>query len=212
MTREEYCSENWEFPFVLYKPYSETKGLPLIIQLHGAGEVGNGGEDLHKVDIHGLSRILGEDAAYPCLFVMPQCPEDSFWAAEIYNIHSFILKIINYFQVDSGRVYLTGLSMGGFGTWLTACRFPKTFAAIAPICGGGMVWKVPALDMPVWAFHGTEDETVYPSETMNMIQKLRKTRPNDPGIKMTLLDNVGHNAWDYAYNEELINWLLSHKR
>ena len=102
--------------------------------------------------------------------------------------------------------------MGGYGTWLTACRFPQTFAAIAPVCGGGMVWKVPVLDMPVWAFHGTQDQAVYPSETMNMIQRLRQSRPEDPEIKMTLLDNVGHNAWDYAYNAALVDWLLSKTR
>lgn len=212
MIREEYCSSEWEFPFVLYKPASCTMDMPLIVQLHGAGEVGSGGEELYKVDIHGFSAILGEKAEFPCLFVMPQCPSDSFWAAEILNIHSFIQKLVTHFCVDFHRVYLTGLSMGGFGTWLTACRFPKTFAAIAPVCGGGMVWKVPVLDMPVWAFHGTQDETVYPSETMNMIKKLRQARPGDPDIKMTLLDNVGHNAWDYAYKEELVTWLLSKER
>lgn len=212
MIREEFDSKGLGFPFVLYRPAKMSDNLPMIVQLHGAGEVGNGGNELYKVDVHGLSHILGEDAHFPCLFVMPQCPIDSFWAAEILNIHSFIQKAIEYFHADKQRVYLTGLSMGGYGTWLTACRFPQTFAAIAPVCGGGMVWKVPVLDMPVWAFHGTQDQAVYPSETMNMIQKLRQSRPEDPEIKMTLLDNVGHNAWDYAYNAALVDWLLSKTR
>lgn len=212
MIREEYCSGSWEFPFVLYRPAELSAGLPLIVQLHGAGEVGDGGAELHKVDIHGLSHIMDTDSDYPCLFVMPQCPSDSFWAAEILNIHSLIQKIIAHFCVDTKRVYLTGLSMGGYGTWLTACRFPNTFAAIAPICGGGMVWKAPVLDMPIWAFHGTEDQTVYPTETINMIHKIRQFRENDSEIKMTLLDGVGHNAWEYAYNEDLVTWLLSKER
>ncbi len=212
MIREEYSPNNLEFPFVMYKPSCCTHNMPVIIQLHGAGEVGNGGDDLPKVDLHGLSHILGPEVEYPCLFIMPQCPPDSFWAAEILNLHCFIQKLITLFDIDRSRIYLTGLSMGGYGTWLTACRFPQTFAAIAPICGGGMVWKVPVLDMPVWAFHGTQDQTVYPSETMNMIQKLREVRPDDPEIKMTLLDNAGHNAWDHAYTDELVSWLLSKHR
>lgn len=212
MIRKEFDSAAWDFPFVMYTPTKADTKLPLIVQLHGAGEVGNGGEDLFKLDIHGFSHILTQEAEYPCLFVMPQCPADSFWAAEILNLHSFIQKIIARFNADPTRVYLTGLSMGGYGTWLTACRFPQTFAAIAPICGGGMVWKVPVLDMPVWAFHGTQDAAVYPSESMNMIAKLRSVRPDDPNIKMTLLDNVGHNAWDYAYNADLIRWFLNFNR
>lgn len=212
MIRREYDSTAWDFPFVLYAPAKSDSELPIIIQLHGAGEVGDGGKDLCKVDVHGFSHILTTEADFPCLFVMPQCPSDSFWAAEILNLHRFIQKVVVHFHADPSRVYLTGLSMGGYGTWLTACRFPKTFAAIAPICGGGMVWKAPVLDMPVWAFHGTQDATVYPSETMNMIQKLRSVRTEDPTIKMTLLDNVGHNAWEYAYNESLIHWFLNYSR
>ena len=212
MIRKEFDASQWELPFIVYAPSHIDAHMPMIIQLHGAGEVGNGGEDLYKLDIHGFSHIMTPEAEYPCLFVMPQCPVDSFWAAEIPNLHSLIQKLIAHFDADPSRIYLTGLSMGGFGTWLTACRFPKTFAAIAPICGGGMVWKVPVLDMPVWAFHGTQDAAVYPSETMNMIAKLRSVRPDDPTIKMTLLDNVGHNAWEYAYNETLIDWFLSYRR
>ena len=212
MIRSEFQAENWGFPFVSYKPSNSTQKLPMVIQLHGAGEVGYGGDDLYKVDIHGFSHILTEDADYPCIFVMPQCPSDSFWAAEILNLHNFIQKLIIHFDADPARIYLTGLSMGGYGTWLTACRFPQTFAAIAPVCGGGMVWKAPVLDMPVWAFHGSQDDAVYPSETMNMVKKLRQSRPNDPDIKMTILDGVAHNAWTYAYNEDLIQWFLTHQR
>ena len=102
--------------------------------------------------------------------------------------------------------------MGGFGTWYTALRHPQLFAAIAPVCGGGMVWNAGVLDMPVWAFHGTEDEVVYPSETINMIHKIRTTGLNKQEVKMTLLDNVAHNAWDYAYKQELYDWLLSKSR
>lgn len=212
MIREEFNGNGWEFPFVLYRPSKVTENMPLVVQLHGAGEVGSGGEDLYKVDLLGISHIMTEEAEYPCLVVLPQCPLDSFWAAEIPNIHRFIQHVTAHFHTDEKRTYLTGLSMGGYGTWLTASRYPQMFAAIAPVCGGGMVWRCYALDMPIWAFHGTEDATVYPTETLNMIQKLRTLRPNDPEIKATFLDGVGHGAWDYAYTEELLSWLLSKKR
>lgn len=93
--------------------------------------------------------------------------------------------------------------MGGYGTWYTALRYPQMFAAIAPVCGGGMVWNAGVLDMPIWAFHGTEDAVVYPIETFNMIRKIRSGACENE-VKMTMLDKVGHNAWEYAYQEELL--------
>ncbi|MBQ8184315.1 MAG: prolyl oligopeptidase family serine peptidase [Lachnospiraceae bacterium] len=212
MIREEYYSAQWQFPFVVYRPNECKRNLPLIVQLHGAGEAGNGKEQLHLVDVNGFSKMLVQDGEYPCIFVMPQCSPESFWAAEVPNIYEFIKAVIQKYEVDEDRVYLTGMSMGGYGTWYTALRYPELFAAIAPVCGGGMVWRAGALKMPIWAFHGTEDTTVYPSETMNMIAKIRTVGTNKNEVKMTILDNVGHNAWDYAYTAELLEWLLSHRR
>lgn len=209
MIREEFQAGQWQFPFVVYHPEKMSENLPMIIQLHGAGERGNGQEELERVDVHGFSKMLQQGGEYPCIFVMPQCSPESFWAAEVPNIYGFIQAVKRYYQADDKRIYLTGLSMGGFGTWYTALRYPQLFAAIAPVCGGGMVWNAGVLDMPIWAFHGTEDETVYPSETINMIHKIRTTGLNKQEVKMTLLDNVAHNAWDYAYQQELYDWLLS---
>ena len=209
MIREEFQAGQWQFPFVVYHPETMNENLPMIIQLHGAGERGNGQEELERVDVHGFSKMLQQGGEYPCVFVMPQCSPESFWAAEVPNIYGFIQAVKRYYQADEKRIYLTGLSMGGFGTWYTALRYPQLFAAIAPVCGGGMVWNVAVLDMPIWAFHGTEDETVYPSETINMIHKIRTIGVNKQEVKMTLLDKVAHNAWDYAYQQELYDWLLS---
>ena len=211
MIREEISMDNFEFPFVIYRPTEMKDTLPLVVQLHGAGEVGNGGDELYKVDINGLSHLMTDDIEYPALFVLPQCPKDSFWVAEIQKIHSFISKIIQKYNVDERRIYLTGLSMGGYGTWYTALRYPEMFAAIAPVCGGGMMWRADVLDMPVWAFHGTEDTVVYPTETENMIKAICcDTHKKD--VKMTMFDGVGHNSWEYAYAPELIEWLLSKSR
>ena len=211
MIRKEFQTEERLFPFVAYFPKKIDGLLPLVVQLHGAGERGNGENDLEKVDIHGFSNMLQGNKEYSCVFVMPQCRKESFWAAEVPNIYKFILNIIDEFAIDTKRIYLTGLSMGGYGTWYTAMRYPEMFAAIAPVCGGGMVWNAAVLDMPIWAFHGTEDELVYPTETLNMIQKIRRNSPTNE-VALSMLDNVGHNAWDYAYNEELLKWLLSKSR
>ena len=208
MVRKEYNDSAWEFPFVIYEPNAMQENLPLIVQLHGVGESGNGGEDLAKVDKNGFSKMLLQGTELPCIFAMPQCSRESFWVAEIQNIYQFIQKLIDKYHIDTNRIYLTGLSMGGYGTWYTALRYPNLFAAIAPVCGGGMVWRSGTLRMPIWAFHGTEDPTVSVSETMNMVQKIR-TLGENLDVKMTLLDGVRHNAWAYAYNQELAEWLLS---
>ena len=99
--------------------------------------------------------------------------------------------------------------MGGYGTWYTSLRYPKMFAAIAPVCGGGMAWNAGVLKMPVWAFHGAIDDVVSVTQSDEMVEGIKK---NNGNVKYTRLENVGHNVWINAYNKELMNWLISHKR
>ena len=209
MNRFEHREEKWEFPFVEYSPENmgEEK-LPLIVQLHGAGERGCGGQMLGLVDEHGFSKIFKE-TEYACIAVMPQCPKDTFWAARVESLISFVERLIREYPVDPDRVYLTGLSMGGFGTWFTAMAKPELFAAIAPVCGGGMAWNAMVLKMPIWAFHGAEDPIVHPRNSDEMVENL-KARGYD--VTYSRLEGVKHNAWDYAYTPELLEWLLSKKR
>lgn len=207
MKRTEHREEKWEFPFVAYGCDDAEKKLPIIIQLHGAGERGNGKEDLNLVDVHGFAKHLKTND-YECLFVMPQCPADTFWAARIESIIKFVEQLKDEFNVDSDRVYLTGLSMGGYGTWFTAMARPDLFAAIAPVCGGGMAWNAGVLTMPVWAFHGAEDTVVSVTQTDEMIARLKQSNKD---VTYTRIEGVGHNAWDYAYNDELIEWMLCKK-
>ncbi len=209
MIREEHRENNWQFPFVLYKPENGEGQLPMVIQLHGAGERGRGGEDLALVDVHGFSKYVKDDDSHKCMLVMPQCPPDSFWAAKVESIVAFIEQLIEVYDIDKSRVYLTGLSMGGFGTWYTAMARPDLFAAIVPVCGGGMAWNAGVLRMPVWAFHGTADPAVAVSHSDMMVEALKRCGRD---VKYTRMEGVGHNVWDYAYNLELLDWLLSHQK
>ena len=200
-----HSDPDFGFPFISYMPENISEHPALIVQLHGAGERGNGGSDLDKVLVHGFSHIVNDDNLKDCILVMPQCPQDSFWVAKIERLKSFIENIVNVYSVNTDRIYLCGLSMGGFGTWYAAMAYPKLFAAIAPCCGGGMAWNAGVLKMPIWTFHGKEDTVVSPNQTLEMIEKLKDINPN---FKYTLYDGVGHDSWTKAFSEELLEWLL----
>ncbi|MBQ3141336.1 MAG: prolyl oligopeptidase family serine peptidase [Clostridia bacterium] len=208
MKRIEHREQQWAFPFVEYSPTNGGKKLPLVIQLHGAGERGNGLEELVYVDRLGFSKFIA-DKEIDCLFVMPQCTQDTFWVAHIESVLKFIDQIKAAYDVDEDRIYLTGISMGGYGTWYTAMARPSQFAAIAPVCGGGMAWNAPILKMPVWVFHGDCDGTVSTVQSDEMVESLRKAGTD---VTYTRLPGVGHNAWDYTYDQVLLDWLLSKKK
>lgn len=208
MITSKIITKDFEFPFIVKTPKEMKKNLPLIVQLHGAGERGNG-DNLDIVQIHGFSNVITDDREIDCILVEPQCPSDSFWAANVPYIKSFIEKLIKKYECDEKRVYLTGLSMGGYGTWFTAMAYPQMFAAIAPCCGGGMPWNASVLTMPVWAFHGGKDDVVMPYETENMVNSMKKAGLSP---KMTIFPEYGHNSWEKAYSEELLNWLLQQSK
>ena len=194
------------FPYIAYIPDNISSHPALLIQLHGAGERGNGGNDIDKVLIHGFPNIVNDSNLNNCILIMPQCPVNSFWVAKIESIRKFIDEIILKFSVDTNRVYLCGLSMGGFGTWYTAMAYPELFAAIAPCCGGGMAWNAQTLQMPIWAFHGLNDTVVSPNHTIEMVEALKSTNLN---LKYDLYEGVGHGSWGKAFSEQTLNWILS---
>lgn len=142
---------------------------PLMLFLHGAGERG---DDLQLVKRHGVAKIVEEQPAFPLLVVSPQCPPTEAWAPE--PLLALLDDIEQHYDVDPERLYVTGLSMGGFGTWAVAIAAPDRFAAVAPICGGDPSRVGVLRHLPVWAFHGARDPIVPLQRTVEMVEALRQ--------------------------------------
>ena len=170
-------SDEFGFPFIAYIPDHVSDHPALLLQLHGAGERSSDPKDLDLVLFHGFSKVVNDDNLGDCILVMPQCPADSFWVAKIETLRRFIDCIADGYSIDRTRIYMCGLSMGGYGTWYTAMAYPDLFAAILPCCGGGMAWNAEVLQMPIWAFHGREDDDVSVSETLMMAEALERCNP-----------------------------------
>lgn len=181
---------------------------PLVLFLHGAGERGS---DLDLAAVHGPPRLADAGHEFPFILVTPQCGESSQWVAELSTLSGLVDEVVSTHRVDPARVSVTGLSMGGFGTWSLAVRYPDRFAAIAPICGGlWMQSAAPIRHVPVWAFHGDADDVVPISASEEIITELRSL---DADVRFTRYAGVGHDSWTETYdNPELYEWLLSHRR
>jgi predicted peptidase len=198
-----------ELHYLLFLPSTyavHPQRWPLMLFLHGAGERG---DDLQLVKRHGVAKIVEEQPAFPLLVVSPQCPPTEAWAPE--PLLALLDDIEQHYDVDPERLYVTGLSMGGFGTWAVAIAAPDRFAAIAPICGGGDPSRVGVLrHLPVWAFHGARDPIVPLQRTVEMVEALRQCGGN---VRFTVYPEAGHDAWTATYaNPELYAWFLAHTR
>jgi predicted peptidase len=182
------------------------KRWPLILFLHGAGERGN---DLELVKRHGIPKIAEARPGLPFIAVSPQCPAEGWWASA--PLIALLDEIERRHRVDKDRIYATGISMGGFGTWQLALDQPRRFAAIAPICGRGNPLLAHRIrHLPVWAFHGAKDRVVPLSASADMVRALRKlgARP-----RFTIYPDAGHDSWTRTYeNPRLYAWLLKHAR
>lgn len=184
------------------------KTWPLMLFLHGIGERG---DDLDLVKTHGIAKIVEEQPDFPFIAISPQCPEDTMWWWHLHTLKAIVEQVMAEYAVDEQRIYLTGLSMGGFGTWSLAMGYPDLFAAIAPICGGGMPDLVALIkDVPVWAFHGAEDPAVRLQAGQRMVDALQAVGGH---VRFTVYPGVGHDSWTQTYeNPELYEWFLQHKR
>ena len=198
-----------ELPYLLFLPAAyavHAQCWPLLLFLHGAGERG---QDLQRVKRHGVANIVEEQPEFPFVVVAPQCPPREAWAPE--PLLALLDAIAQHYDVDPERCYVTGLSMGGFGTWAVALAAPHCFAAIAPICGGGDPARVGAIrHLPVWAFHGARDPIVSLQRSVEMVEALRQCGGN---VRCTVYPEAGHDAWTATYaTPELYTWFLAHTR
>jgi len=197
--------------YLLFLPegYGEKKQCwPMILFLHGAGERGN---DLRKVKKHGPPKIVEKKKDFPFIVVSPQCPKDDWWTEKVEVLINLLDDIVARYDVDTERIYLTGLSMGGYGTWALAAAYPDRFAAIAPICGGGKRLMAHRLeDVPVWAFHGAKDKVVPVKESEEMVNAIKARGGN---AKLTVYPDAGHDSWTETYNnKKLYDWFLKHRK
>ena len=200
--------------YTLYVPddYQETDSeLPLVLYLHGVGERGT---DLKKLELNGIPELISRGRQFPFITLAPQCPSFGWWSRSEYveALASLTKEIIRSNRIDKNRIYVTGLSMGGYGTLALAKKHPELFSAIVPICGGMDDHKdIKRLEnMPIWLFHGDKDNT-HPVEHSIAIYDLLKS--NNKKIKLTIYEGVGHNSWDETYaNDKVYEWLLNHKK
>ena len=204
-------TKNLSCKYLLFLPegYGKTdKRWPLMLFLHGAGERGN---DLNKVKVHGPPKIVGEKKDFPFIVVSPQCPKSALWNNKLDVLINLLDEIIAQYDVDTERVYLTGLSMGGYGTWALASKYPNRFAAAAPICGGGMrIMAFGLKDVPIWAFHGAKDSVVPLEESEEMVAAVKARGGN---AKLTVYPEAKHDSWTETYNNpELYKWFLKHRK
>lgn len=186
-----------------YKP--DGKPWPLLVFLHGMGETGN---NLELVKRHGPPKLIAQGKHFPFIVLSPQTPRPG-WNPDA--VVALIDAICEHYNVDRSRIYLTGLSMGGFGTWATAAAYPDRFAAIAPICGGGDPrWAERLKDIPIWVFHGAKDQVVPVAFSERMVEAIKAAGGN---VKFTVYPDAGHDSWTVTYNNpELYNWFLQHRK
>jgi len=217
-----------DLPYRIMKPakIDPAKKYPLVIFYHGAGERG---DDNTKQLVHGMADFASEvnRDKYPCFVVAPQCPTQQQWVDTPWTLDShtmpakptpamqwsfdLVKSLQKELPIDPARIYVTGLSMGGFGTWDAIQRHPTWFAAAAPVCGGGddALAKTIA-DIPIWAFHGDQDTVVKPSRSRDMVDAI-KAAGGSP--RLTLYPGVGHNSWAATYrNPEFFEWLFAQRK
>lgn len=213
------------YRLLLPADYNPACAYPLVIFLHGSGERG---DDNLKQLVHGMNDFAKDEnrRRFPCFVFAPQCPEKKSWAEIDLKIPKHTMsteateptkQVIGAmaalqceYTIDPSRIYLTGLSMGGFGTWDLIQRYPDTFAAAVPICGGGDEKQAARLvNLPIWAFHGSEDKGVVPERSRDMIAAIKQAGGNP---RYTEYPGVGHDSWTATYADpRMIEWLFSQR-
>lgn len=200
--------EQHQISYILDLPPAATKPIPLIVFLHGSGERGT---DLEKVKAHSpfsYRHLIPE----PVAILAPQCPPDTWWDTEA--VYHLIREIQSKYNIDASRIYLTGLSMGGWGTWKLSNEHPEMFAAVVPVCAPSDRWMRATIHrykgLPIKIFHGGNDDIVNPVNSIEIYQALKKINPD---VSLTIFPDDNHNSWDSTYSDpKLYEWMLSQKK
>jgi predicted peptidase len=201
---------NVDFNYILEFPKTKPAGklMPLIIFLHGSGERG---DSVDLVRVHGPWHFAADNDDFPFMILAPQCKEGESW--EPVKLDLLLDEIIANYPVDTSRIYLTGLSRGGFGAWDWVLYRPDRFAAIAPICGASNYHVLVAnklQEIPVWVFHGALDDVIPVSFSAELVKELRSLGAE---VNFTVYPFAGHDSWTETYmNPELYKWFLSHRK
>jgi predicted peptidase len=210
-TRQEerkLTGDNYTLKYLLYIPkeYDGSSKYPLVLFLHGSGERGS---NLNKLASNGPPKMIEQGNDFPFILISPQCPRNERW--NIDQLSELLDKTEEEFNIDKDRIYVTGLSMGGYGTWKMAITFPDRFAAIVPVSGGGDFSNACIIKhLPVWNFHGAKDRVVFIQESERMVDALKRCNGN---VRFTVYPNTAHDAWTETYNNpEVYKWLLSQVR
>lgn len=198
------------YAYQLYVPpgYDTDKARrwPVIVFLHGSGERG---DDIAKVKVHGIPKIVERPGEHPFIAISPLLPADQDW--NFAKLDAILDRVMARFRTDANRVYVTGLSRGGRGTWRWAAANPTRFAAIAPVSGGADTSQACFLrNMPIWAFHGDRDDVVPVRETFESVAAIRACGGKP---RLTIYPDTGHDAWTPTYdNPAFYTWLLAQVR
>lgn len=190
----------------LPKAAKPATGWPLLVFLHGSGERGT---DLELVKKHGPPKLAGQKAELESFFMIaPQFPKTRWW--DIVAVKDLIDQTLATQPIDRGRIYITGISMGGYATWSILKDYPKLMAAAVPICGGGDPTTVSNFrKVPIWTFHGDKDQAVPIQRSIDMVEALKKEKSP---IEFTIYPGVTHDCWTQTFeNPELYSWLLKHE-
>lgn len=179
---------------------------PMILFLHGKGQSGT---NLAKLKETGLPKFVESDPNFPFILLSPQSSTGKGWNND--TLIELVDHVIRNYRVDTNRIYLTGLSMGGYGVWSLAAAYPSKFAAVVPISGGGKPAKAKKLArLPIWVFHGAEDTTVPVQRSREMVAAIKAAGGN---IKYTEYPHAQHDCWTQTYgSRDLYTWLLAQKR
>ena len=201
-------------PYAVLYPEGFKAGekYPLLVFLHGSGSVG-AGIDEYLTSNSFFTEIAKLDVSeYPFITLTPNLDDESGWISYYKTLIGMINDIASTPEVDESRVYLMGTSLGGYGTWFLAAKYPERFAAAVPICGGGEAsLGAKLVDVPIWAFHGELDEAVPYEDSVNIVNAIKEAGGTD--AKLTTFWGVGHGNWDQVYSDpEVYAWMLLHSK